>query len=518
MWVTKLDRKRNFVNRAYVDFLGITYEEAVDFDWRTVLHPDDHDRIVAQSIAGEASMKPFVLEARYLRADGEWRWVYSISQPRWGADGEHIGFIGVAHDITEAKQAEAALRGMNETLERRVEERTADLSAALDRLRDEVAERERAEEALRQAQKMEAVGTLTAGIAHNFNNMLGAILPSLEILQRSANDRDAMLISDALHAGYRAADMVRHLMTFSGQRRARTEIPCDPAIVVRQALAMCRGTIESHVTLEERVEPSLPAVLCDEGALEQVLVNLVLNARDAVLEARRAAPRIEISASLAMRARGGNSSLARTRFVCFRVSDNGTGIADAVRSRLFEPFVTTKVPGKGTGLGLAVSYAIAKDHHGFIEVESRPYLGATFSLYLPTCDAAAQSTESVYPAEDAARPARLLVVDDDDAVRSIVERLLRSAGHAVWTASGARHALVVLAETAPIDLVFLDRAMPDRPGSAIVDDIRRLAPRAKIVYLTGQDVPVHERRVVEDVLYKPVTRAALLEVVARLVT
>jgi PAS domain S-box-containing protein len=145
MWVTRLDRTRNFVNRPYVDFLDVSYEEAVNFDWREILHPDDHDRIVAESLAGEASMKPFALEARYRRHDGEWRWIRSLSQPRWGPGGEHIGFIGVAHDITEAKNAEIALRDLNETLERRVEERTGDLREALERLRKEVAERERAE-------------------------------------------------------------------------------------------------------------------------------------------------------------------------------------------------------------------------------------------------------------------------------------------------------------------------------------------------------------------------------------
>lgn len=134
MWVTALDRKRTFVNRAYVEFLAISYEEAVDFDWRTIIHPDDSDRIVREAVAGEASLEPFPLEARYRNAKGEYRWLRSQSQPRWGPKGEHLGFIGVAHDITDAKKAEAALRAMNETLEKRVEARTADLSSALERL------------------------------------------------------------------------------------------------------------------------------------------------------------------------------------------------------------------------------------------------------------------------------------------------------------------------------------------------------------------------------------------------
>ncbi|MBC7985791.1 MAG: PAS domain S-box protein, partial [Sphingomonadaceae bacterium] len=172
MWVTRLDRKRDFVNRAYVDFLGITYEQAVDFDWRTIIHPDDADRVVATSMAGEASLETFALEGRYRGGNGEWRWLRSISQPRFGPAGEHIGFIGVAHDVTGLKLAEQALRELNDTLEQRVAE--------------EVARRGEVEEALRQAQKMEAVGQLTGGIAHDFNNLLTVVLGNIEMARRAS--------------------------------------------------------------------------------------------------------------------------------------------------------------------------------------------------------------------------------------------------------------------------------------------------------------------------------------------
>jgi PAS domain S-box-containing protein len=207
IWVTRLDRKRSFVNRAYVEFLGISYEEAIDFDWRTVIHPDDAARVLAESMAGEASLQTFELVARYC-SRGEWRWIRSVSQPRLGPNGEHCGFIGVAHDITGLMHAEAALREVNETLERRVAERTQDLSAALDRLQAEVGERLKAEEALRQAQKMEAVGQLTGGIAHDFNNLLTPIMGGLELIASKVEDpRLKRLAQSALESSRRGAKL-----------------------------------------------------------------------------------------------------------------------------------------------------------------------------------------------------------------------------------------------------------------------------------------------------------------------
>ncbi len=167
IWVTKLDGKRSFVNAAYQDFLALPLEEAMNYDWRNALHPDDLDRIAREQRENEASLRPFVLEARYRRADGAWRWLRSESQPRWGPAGEHIGFIGVAHDVTIWKEAEQKLADINETLEKSVLERTAELHATEDRLRH--------------AHKMEAVGLLTGGIAHDFNNLLGGILGALDL-------------------------------------------------------------------------------------------------------------------------------------------------------------------------------------------------------------------------------------------------------------------------------------------------------------------------------------------------
>ena len=167
MWVTRLDRTRDFVNDAYAEFAGMSREEARVLDWRDRIHPDDQARLVAESVAGEASLKPFTLEARYLRHDGEWRWLRSVSQPRFGADGDLSGFIGAASDITEAKEAELELQ-------RQVAERTAELTEAQDQLR--------------QSQKMEALGQLTGGIAHDFNNLLTVVVGGLDLIAKQVQD------------------------------------------------------------------------------------------------------------------------------------------------------------------------------------------------------------------------------------------------------------------------------------------------------------------------------------------
>ncbi|MBA4095037.1 MAG: hybrid sensor histidine kinase/response regulator, partial [Candidatus Accumulibacter sp.] len=190
MWMTRLDRTREFANRAYVEFLGLPYEEALAFDWRHIIHPDDIARIYAEQVGNEAALKPFTLEARYRNAAGHYRWIRSESQPRWDANGEHAGFVGVAYDVTIAKQSELELQAQ-------VEERTAEL---------------------RQAQKMEAVGQLTGGIAHDFNNLLTPIMGSLDILRRRLGSEDARAqrtIDTALQATERAATLVQRLLAFA---------------------------------------------------------------------------------------------------------------------------------------------------------------------------------------------------------------------------------------------------------------------------------------------------------------
>ena len=482
MWVTKLDRKRSFVNRAYVEFLGISYEEAVDFDWRTVIHPDDSARVVAESVAGEASLETFELVARY-RSRGEWRWVRSVSQPRRGPQGEHCGFIGVAHDITELKRAEAALREVNETLERRVTERTADLSAALDRLQAEVGERLKAEEARRQAQKMEAVGQLTGGIAHDFNNLLTPIMGGLEMIASQVDDARLKRIAEtALESTRRGAKLTGQLLAFSRiQRISMAPIAVNSVIEAMQRLL--RHTIGGEVRIETRLDPAAGHGICDSNQLENAILNLAINARDAMPD-------------------GGTLTICTDRvrldeapdhpageFVRITVADTGSGMPPDVLARATEPFYSTKPLGKGTGLGLAQVYGIAQQAGGTLRVESEEGKGTSVHILLPATGvpeaAEAEEARRTSPSpQGEAVGASVLVVDDDSDVRAFLAESLEGLGCTVVAAASGPEGLQALGGWRP-DLALIDYAMPGMNGADAARAARKLHPGLPIVFVTG---------------------------------
>ena len=474
IWVTKLDRTRGFVNRAYVDFLGISYEQAVDYDWRSIIHPDDQARVLAESVAGEASLETFVLEARFRRADGEYRWLRSVSQPRWGPSGEHIGFIGVAHDLTEWKLG-------TEALETKVAERTADLRAALDRLQAEVAERERAEEALRQAQKMEAVGRLTGGIAHDFNNLLTPVIGGLEIICRSLEEPRLKRIAEAgLDSARRGAKLTSQLLTFSRIQRIRMT-PVAVNRVIETMRLMLRHTIGSAITVRTELLETVDRAICDENQLENAILNLAINARDAMPEGGT----LTIGTSLVTESEG--TDLPPGDYVCVAVADTGQGMAPDVAARAIEPFFSTKPLGKGTGLGLAQVYGIALQSGGTLRIESVEGTGTIVRLLLPRAagDEERVEAEGTVRAETVALGgARITVVDDDRDVREFLAEALVSLGHRVEMHPGGEAALAALAAGAP-DLMLVDFAMPGMNGAELACEARRLHPGLPIVFVTG---------------------------------
>ncbi len=482
MWVTKLDRKRSFVNQAYADFVGLTVEEALDYDWREIIHPEDIERLVAESLAGEATLKPFRLEARYRRADGEWRWLRSESQPRWGADGGHVGFIGIASDITEPKRAEAALREVNEVLERRVAERTADLSAALDRLQAEVAERQRAEEALRQAQKMEAVGQLTGGIAHDFNNLLTPILGGLEMIAKRIEDpRLKRIAENALESSRRGAKLTSQLLAFSRIQRI-SMVPVAVNQVIGNMRHILKHSIGPSIEILTDLAPDVGHAVCDENQLENAVLNLAINARDAMPEGGT------LTIATALVHQRGLGDVEEGDYVCIAVRDTGQGMAPEVLARAMEPFYSTKPMGKGTGLGLAQVYGIAQQSGGTVRIRSEAGTGTEVTILLPA--AAGATTAPALPPDYEERAtagvarARVLVVDDDPDVRGFLADALDGLGHEAEVCDGGEAALTQMERDRP-DLMLIDFAMPGMNGAELAREVRARRPDVPIVFVTG---------------------------------
>jgi len=512
MWVTRMDRTRSFVNRAYVEFLGISYEDSIGFDWRTVIHPDDAERIVAESIAGEATLKPFELVGRYKSGTG-WRWIRSISQPRFGPQGEHVGFIGVAHDITALKEAEAALREANETLERRVAERTGDLSAALDRLQAEVGERLRAEEALRQAQKMEAVGQLTGGIAHDFNNLLTPIMGGLELLAARVEDARMKRVADtALESARRGAKLTGQLLAFSRIQRI-SMAPVAVNDVIDKMQTLLRHSIGRSIVIKTDLAPEAGYGLCDANQLENAVLNLAINGRDAMPDGGT------LTISTARLDLPDEADHRAGTFVRIRVSDTGAGMPPDVAARATEPFFSTKPLGKGTGLGLAQVYGIAQQAGGTLRIASEVGRGTDVDILIPGMEAPDAASIEGSAAAGVAAPAaraRVLVVDDDDDVRAFLIASLEGLGHEVVAAENGEEGLARLRERRP-DLALIDYAMPNMHGAEVARAAREIAPDLPIVFVTGYAESEQLEAALGSevpVLRKPFTLAELAAAVA----
>jgi signal transduction histidine kinase/ActR/RegA family two-component response regulator len=431
-----------------------------------------------------------------------------------------VGFIGVAHDITEAKEAEAKLREMNETLERRVAERTGDLEAALKRLQAEVADRVRAEEALRQAQKMEAVGQLTGGIAHDFNNLLTPIMGGLEMIcSRITDERLKRIAQTGLDAAQRGAKLTGQLLAFSRIQRI-SMAPVQVNQVVDNMKDLLRHAIGSEVQVDLLLDPEVGYARCDSNQLENALLNLALNARDSMpsggtITLRTSRVSVETAADL----EGGD-------YVELTVTDNGAGMPAEVVARATEPFFSTKPTGKGTGLGLSQVYGIARQSGGALRIESMPGHGTTVRILLPEAsaedagsEASVESTAFKSVREPVAET-RILVIDDDKDVRDFLSSALGSMGYSVAEADCGEAGLRQLEESRP-DLVLLDYAMPGMHGADVARIARQRDSSLPIVFVTGYAVSDQlEAALGPDVpvLRKPFTVAQLAALVEEQLT
>ena len=406
-----------------------------------------------------------------------------------------------ARHLAELERARAELRELADTLETKVQDRTRDLAAANDRLTAEIAERERAEARLLQAQKMEAIGQLTGGIAHDFNNLLTAVVGSLDLLLRKTEDaKHRRLAGNALQAAERGAQLTSQLLAFSRRQRL-SPTPVHPNEIVSGMGDLLARTIGPHVRVETRLDPGLWHALADPTQLEMMILNLAINARDAMPSGGRltiATRNVEdVPAQLA-------GELTPGQYVAVAVSDTGTGMSPPVLARAFEPFFTTKEQGKGTGLGLAQLYGFARQSGGTARIESREGEGTTVTIYLPRteADAAALQSETIQPGP--AGRARILVVDDDDDVRNVAAALIEEIGYEVEAVAGGDAALQALA-AGGFALMITDVAMPGMSGVELARQVRASMLTLPIIFASGYaDVQTFgEELVQENILKKP---------------
>jgi two-component system, cell cycle sensor histidine kinase and response regulator CckA len=353
-------------------------------------------------------------------------------------------------------------------------------------LREDITERKRLEQELRQSQKMESLGTLAGGIAHDFNNLLAIINGYAEFcLNHNTDPAQAKKSLQEIHrAAQRASGLVRQILTFSRKNEVRYA-PFDLNQQVKELVALLAETFPRTVAFDVRMAEKLPPLLADQNQIQQILLNLCVNARDAMPAGGTITVRTLMRPGVELAGTTGVD--AGKMYACLEVADTGTGMTPEVRARLFEPFFTTKPGTQGTGLGLAVVYGIVTSHKGFIDVQSTLGAGSTFIVGLPFADEAVVVPALVSGGEFPGGTETILVVDDEVSLRRLLETAFTAKGYRVITAANGLEAIDYLSRTdRPLDAVLLDLNMPGANGVDVFKVVRLARPGTKVIILSGQ--------------------------------
>ncbi|MGE8246884.1 MAG: PAS domain-containing protein [Stenotrophomonas maltophilia] len=457
---------------------GISPEVAVSMrDFHDGLHPDDRAATVAAFAAAADPARRALYDVEYRtvgKEDGVVRWVAAKGRGHFEGD-RCVRVVGVAIEITARKLADARLQELNEHLESRVLE--------------EVAQRTRVEDALRQSQKMEAVGQLTGGIAHDFNNMLATVIGPLDLLAMRMGDSDPRAkryIDMAIDGATRAAQLTQRLLAFSRQQPLQP-VPLDVNRLVAGMSDLLVHSLGSSIRLETVLAAQVWCTFADANQLENVILNLAVNARDAL----PGGGRLVVETANCTIAADDDAAAAEVpvgEYVRITVADNGSGMPPEVIAKAFDPFFTTKKVGQGTGLGLSQVYGFVKQSAGHVNIDSTPGQGTTVTLYLP------RRRVDVAPSPPAGREDNralsggrelVLVVEDEPGVRQFSIEALTELGYPVLAAEGAATALTLLDRHPDIALLFTDVVMPEVNGRQLADEALRRRPTLKVLFTTG---------------------------------
>jgi PAS domain S-box-containing protein len=498
MWVTDAKGYCTYLNRFWCEFTGQTPDQAEGFGRLNATHPEDAPEAERAFREASASRSPFVMEYRLRHSDGGYRWALDAAAPRFGENGEFLGYIGSVIDIDQRRRIERELHYTNEELERRI-------AIALE-------EQAKAEEGLRQAQKLEALGQLTGGVAHDFNNLLMIVQAGLNLLERSdEQSRRDMLTARMREAVTRGANLTSQLLAFSRRQELSPE-PVDFADLLSGMADLLDRSLGADVEVKLDMAEDLAPIFVDPNALQLAILNLAVNARDAMPK----------GGAVQIRAANGALEDPRAPSVSISVVDAGEGISPHIMSRIFEPFFTTKEIGKGSGLGLAQVHGFAQQSGGRVEVKSEMGSGTTVTLILPQSKASARPPLKPAMAFRAARATgeagRVLLVEDDNEVAAVTGEMLEHLGWRVNRVASAEAALVALTHSREIDLMLSDVMMPGGlNGVELAREVRRRRPHLPIILASGYSEGVRREaeRAGVPLLPKPFnldTLAAVIEV------
>jgi PAS domain S-box-containing protein len=476
-WMAEPGGRVFWYNQRWYDYTGLGPDEMAKLGWQAVHDPAVLSAFAARWQASLISGEPFEMTLPLRAASGEYRPFLTRAAPIRDDAGRVMRWFGTNTDVT-------AQQNLEMLLERRVAERTVELEQANRQLAAQIVEREKIQSALRQAQRLEAVGQLTSGVAHDFNNLLTVVLGNARRLQKGASDHEHQRRLDMIvQAAERGAKLTAQLLAFSRRQKLEPK-PVDLNETVSGMHDLLQSTMGGSIRIQVRLYPGLWPAMVDPTQIELVVLNLAINARDAM----------EVGGTLTVET--ANVVLGPPlrpeqppagEYVMVAVSDTGSGMSDEVLAKAFEPFFTTKSVGKGSGLGLSQVYGLAKQSGGGVRIATRPGDGTSVKVYLPRARAIVQAEPGRrrQPVDRQPKGAIVLLVDDDGAVREVTAAMLRDLGYGVFEAGSGGAALDLLERNAHVALVLLDFAMPGMNGAELAREIRTRRPGLPVLFATG---------------------------------
>jgi PAS domain S-box-containing protein len=464
-------------------------------DLRRVVHRDDLAKMTRAIRQTLISGTDYVIEHRNLRPDGSVHWVDVRARALRNSSGAVVSLVGVSSDITARKNSElererllselaverTALSNLTRTLEQRVAERTGELMT-------EVAAREKAQEQLLQSQKMESVGQLTGGIAHDFNNLLMAVMGNLEILRKRLPNEPGTrrLIDGAMQGAQRGASLTQRMLAFARQQDLKTA-SADVGALVGGMQELLRRSLGPQIALHLHIDSQLPPAEVDAHQVELAVLNLAINARDAMPDGGDIDIRVD---QKQIDGKDGKDGMRPGTYLRIQIADTGCGMDSATLTKAIEPFFSTKPLGKGTGLGLSMTHGLAVQLGGHLDLESELGAGTVATLWLPMATRPVAELESFAAPPSENRTATILVVDDDPLIAMSTADMLEDLGHVVIEANSGQRALEIIDGGQNIDLMMTDQAMPGMTGIQLAEIVRSKRPKLPVLLATGfTDLP-----------------------------